>query len=85
MVARRVGEGRAEEAILLSEEAVRRANAGDALLFRAKAHEETATVYDLLGDPAGAVKALRLALAEYERKGSVVGSQRLRAELDARA
>jgi DNA-binding SARP family transcriptional activator len=78
-------EGRAEEAILLSEEAVRRADAGDALLFRAKALEEAATVHDLLGDRDGAVRALRRALDEYERKGSVVGSERLRAQLDATA
>src|SRR5262245_6119756 len=77
--------GRADEAILLSEEAVRRANAGDALLFRARAHEDAAIVHDLLGDRDGAVGALRLALDEYERKGSVVGSERLRAELQARA
>jgi hypothetical protein len=78
-------EGLADEAILLSEEAVKRANAGDALLFRAKTLEEAATVHDLLGDRAGAVRALRLALDEYERKGSVAGSERLRAQLEATA
>ena len=78
-------DGRADEAILLSEEAVKRANAGDALLFRAKALEEAATVHDLLGDREGVVRALRLALHEYERKRSVVGSERLRARIDALA
>jgi DNA-binding SARP family transcriptional activator len=78
-------EGRSDEAILLSEEAVKRADAGDALLFRARTLEDAATVHDLLGDRDGAVKALRLALDAYERKGSVVGSERLRAQLDARA
>lgn len=78
-------DGRADEAILLSDEAVKRANAGDGLLFRAITLESDATVHDLLGDREGAVGALRLALDEYERKGSVVGSERLRAELDARA
>ena len=43
-------EGRADEAILLSDEAVKRANAGDALLFRAITLESAATVHDLLGD-----------------------------------
>jgi DNA-binding SARP family transcriptional activator len=62
-------EGRTDEAILLCGEAVRRANAGDALLFRAKTLEDAATVHDLLGDREGAVRALRLALDDYERKG----------------
>lgn len=78
-------EGRADEAILLSDEAVSRANAGDALLFRAITLENTATVHGLLGERAGRVRALRLALDEYERKGSVVGSDRLRAQLEATA
>jgi ATP/maltotriose-dependent transcriptional regulator MalT len=78
-------EGRTDEAILLCGEAVRRANAGDALLFRARTLEDAATVHDLLGDREGAVRALRLALDESERKGSVVGSERLRAQLDATA
>jgi DNA-binding SARP family transcriptional activator len=78
-------EGRADEATLLSEEAVKRANAGDALLFRAQALEDAATVHDLLGNRDAAVRALRLALDEYERKGSLVASGRLRAQLDATA
>jgi hypothetical protein len=78
-------EGWADEAIRLSEEAVKRANAGDALLFRAITLENAATVHGLLGDRAGTVRALRLALQEYERKGSVVGSDRLQAQLDATA
>ena len=78
-------DGRADEAILLSDEAVKRANAGDALLFRARTLEDAATVHDLLGDRDGEVKALRQALGEYERKGSVAGSERLRAQLDATA
>jgi tetratricopeptide (TPR) repeat protein len=78
-------DGRPDEALLLSEEAVKRADAGDALLFRARTLEEAATVRDLLGDRDGAANALRLALDAYEQKGSVVGSERLRAQLDARA
>ena len=78
-------EGWAEEASRLSQEAVTRANAGDALLFRAITLENAATVHGLLGDREGAVTALRLALDEYERKGSVVGSERVRAQLDATA
>jgi hypothetical protein len=55
------------------------------LLFRARTLEEAATVHDLLGDRDAAAGSLRLALEEYERKGSVVGSERLRAQLDAMA
>jgi DNA-binding SARP family transcriptional activator len=68
-------EGRADEALLLSEEAVKRANARDALLFRARTLEDAATVHDLLGDRRAAVRALRLALDEYEQKGSVTGAE----------
>ena len=77
-------EGRADEAILLADEAVKRANAGDSLLFRARTLEDAAIVHDLLGDRAASEKALRRALREYERKGSVVGPERLRAQLGAR-
>ena len=76
-------EGRADEALLLCDEAVKRANAGDALLFRARTLEDAAIVHDLLGDRPGAEKALRGALREYERKGSVIGPERLRPQLES--
>ncbi len=77
--------GRTDEAIRLSEEAVTRVNASDALLFRGKTLEDAATVRQLIGDRNGEVGVLRLALEEYERKGSVVGSGRVRAQLEATA
>lgn len=77
--------GRTDEAIRLSEEAVTRVTASDALLFRGGTLEAAATVRHLIGDRNGAVGALRLALDEYERKGSVVGSKRVRAQLEATA
>jgi DNA-binding SARP family transcriptional activator len=76
-------DGLADEALLLSEEAVKRASAGDALLFRARTLEDAATVHDLLGDRRAAVRALRLALDEYEQKGSVTGAELVERRLAA--
>jgi hypothetical protein len=78
-------EGRADEAIRLSGEAVARVNASDMLLFRGGTLEEAAIVRGLLDDRNGAVDTLRLALDEYERKGSIVWSERVRAQLEAMA
>jgi DNA-binding SARP family transcriptional activator len=71
-------EGQRHEAIRLSEEAVARVSASDALLFRGKTLEEAARVRGLAGDRAGAEEALRYSLAEYESKGSMLGAERVR-------
>ena len=75
-------EGRAEEALRLSNEARTRAAATDWLTFRGETLEEAATVHELAGDAAGADASRREALETYERKGNVVGAERMRRRLE---
>ncbi len=69
-------EGRTEEAVRLSGEARTRATASDWLTFRGQTLEEAATIREA-GDPAGAQEALRDALATFQRKGNIVGAERV--------
>jgi DNA-binding SARP family transcriptional activator len=75
-------EGRAEEALRLSNEARTRAAATDWLTFRGETLEEAATVHELAGDAAEANAARREALETYQRKGNVVGAERMRRRLE---
>ncbi len=77
-------EKRYDEAIRLSNEAVVRVKDSDTLLFRGQTLEDAATVRRLAGDRDGAVDMLRLALANYERKGSSTGAERVQLRLAAR-
>jgi hypothetical protein len=79
--------GDVEEARRLAHSARAKASSGDDFYLEVLWRSALALVNarELLGDHPGAASALRLALDEYERKGSVVGSQRLRAQLDATA
>ena len=74
-------ESRSEEAVRLSDEARARADASDWLTFRGETVEEAATIRELAGDDDGASDALREALAAYEEKGNVVGSERVQRRL----
>lgn len=78
-------EGRADEGVRLSDEAVARVADSDVLLFRGKTFEEAAVVRHLIHDQDGEARMLRLALQDYERKGSIVGAERVRAQLEATA
>jgi DNA-binding SARP family transcriptional activator len=75
-------EGRGEEALRLSNEACARAAATDWLTFRGETLEEAATVHELAGDAAGAHASRREALETYERKGNIVGAERMRRRLE---
>jgi DNA-binding SARP family transcriptional activator len=74
--------GRSREARQLSDEASARASVSDWLTFRAETLEEAATIRELGGDVDAAVRALREALATYEKKGNVVGVGRARRRLE---
>jgi hypothetical protein len=74
-------DGRADEAIQLSDEARARTAASDRLTLHAETLEEAAAIRLSAGNPAGASDSLRDALATYERKGSVVGTQRVQRQL----
>ena len=75
-------EGRAEEAQRLSNEACARAAATDWLTFRGETLEEAAIVRELAEDAAAASASRREALEAYERKGNVVGAERMRRRLE---
>ena len=75
-------EGRADEAVRLSDEALARSNASDVLTFRGQTLEEAAIVRSFTGDEPGRRRALADALALYERKGCV--ARAARAEVRAR-
>jgi class 3 adenylate cyclase/tetratricopeptide (TPR) repeat protein len=64
-------EGRAEEALALSAEAVDRIRATDELVSQGDVLADAATVQELLGNPGAAQALLRDALVRYERKGAV--------------
>jgi DNA-binding SARP family transcriptional activator len=74
-------EGRTDEAITLSDEARTRAGAADQLTFRGQILEEAAIVRRLADDATGETGALEEALMVYERKGNVVGAERVRSAL----
>jgi DNA-binding SARP family transcriptional activator len=71
-------ESRLDEAVRLSDEAQARAEASDWLTYRGQTLEEAAIVRRLAGDTTGEAEALEEALAVYERKGNVVGADRVR-------
>lgn len=75
-------EGRAEEALRLSDESRTRAAESDRLSFRGETLEEAAVVRRLAGDQSGADDALREALDVYGRKGNVAGTERVRRQLE---
>ena len=72
----------ADRMLRLSNEARTRAAATDWLTFRGETLEEAATVHELAGDAAGANASRREALETYERKGNVVGAERMRRRLE---
>jgi hypothetical protein len=74
-------EGRTADAITLSDEARTRASAADVLTFRGQILEDAAIVRRLARDVAGEAEALEEALVLYERKGNVVGAERVRSAL----
>jgi tetratricopeptide (TPR) repeat protein len=76
-------EGRAEEAVRLSGEALEITRGSEMLTAHGDTLEEAATIGELLGDPVAAGEALEEALATYERKGSVAGATRVRELLAA--
>jgi DNA-binding SARP family transcriptional activator len=75
-------DGRTDEALHLSDEARARTAASDRLTLHAQTLEETATIRLGAGNPAGAADSLREALATYERKGSIVGAERVRRRIE---
>jgi len=75
------GEQRIDEALRLIDEAVDRACAADWLTFRGETLEDAADVRELARDEAGLHAALVAALAAYEQKGNVVGSERVQRRL----
>jgi DNA-binding SARP family transcriptional activator len=77
-------DGRVAEALRLSDEARTRADASDRLSFRGETLEEAAVVRRLADDAPGVDDALREALAVYERKGNIVGAERVRQTLGER-
>ena len=78
-------EGRTDDAITLSDEARTRASASDLLTFRGQILEEAAIVRRLATDSAGVTDALEEALVLYERKGNIVGAERVRSALQRTA
>jgi DNA-binding SARP family transcriptional activator len=75
-------EGRLDESLRLSNEALVRTAASDQLTFHAQTLEETATILASREDRDAAVESLGEALTTYERKGSLAGAQRVRARLE---
>lgn len=74
-------EGDIDEALRLFDEARTRAVASDWLTFRGQTLEEGAFVRGLADDASGRLDALQEALAIYERKGNLVGAERVRGTL----
>ena len=74
-------EGQFKEARMLSDEACTRASTSDWLTFRGQTLEEAARVRELSGDSVGEAAALEEALAAYEEKGNVAGTQRVQSRL----
>ena len=74
-------EGRTDDAMTLSDEARTRASASDLLTFRGEILEEAAIVRRLARDSAGEIAALEEAFVLYERKGNIVGAERVRSAL----
>jgi hypothetical protein len=70
-------DGRIREALRLSDEARARTAASDRMTFHAQTLEEAATIWYMVDNAIGARDLLREALAHYERKGSVVGADRV--------
>jgi tetratricopeptide (TPR) repeat protein len=64
-------EGRAQEALALSAEAVERIRETDELVSQGDVLADAATVQELLGNPGAAQGLMRDALVRYERKGAV--------------
>jgi class 3 adenylate cyclase/tetratricopeptide (TPR) repeat protein len=64
-------EGRAEEALALSAEAIRLVNTTDELVSRGDVLADAAAVQELLGNPGAAQELLREAVQRYDRKGAV--------------
>jgi hypothetical protein len=75
-------EGRANEAVQLSDEARARTAASDWLTFHGETLEEAATIQQLAGDASKAARMLHAALATYERKGNVTGAQRVQHRIE---
>lgn len=71
-----------DEALRLSDEALARTQRSEWLTFHGETLEEAAEVRRLAGDEAGAAGALREAVAVYERKANVSGTQRVLQHLD---
>jgi len=77
-------DGRFVEALQLADEARKRVAASDWLSFHGETLEDVAVVQRLARDPRGESAALQEALALYERKGNVVGAERMRRQLAQR-
>lgn len=77
-------DGRMHEALRLSDEARARTGASDRLTLHAQTLEEAAAIRQMSGDSVGAGDSLREALGTYERKGSLVGAERVRRRIDQR-
>jgi DNA-binding SARP family transcriptional activator len=74
-------EGRFDEAVTLVEEARTRIGATDLLTVRGHVLEDAALVYRLARETRAEATALEEALTLYERKGNVVGAERVRSAL----
>jgi DNA-binding SARP family transcriptional activator len=77
-------DGRFDEAMQLADEARKRAAASDWLTFRGATLEDAAVVCRLAGDLEGESTDLDEALELYERKGNIVGAERVRRQLAQR-